>query len=57
MLGRNNGPVRLERAEPTSSLFEKDLVIRISFTALLILAMMIFVGLCFLIKGPTYGYL
>ena len=56
MLGRNNGPVRLERAEPTTSLFEKDLVIRISFTALLILAMMIFVGLCFLIKGPTYGY-
>ena len=57
MLGRNNGPVRLERAEPTSSLFEKDLVIRISFSALLILGMLIFLMVCFLMKGPTYGYL
>ena len=57
MLGRNNGPVRLERAEPTTSIFEKDLVIRISFSALLILGMLIFIMVCFIIKGPTYGYL
>lgn len=57
MLGRNNGPVRLERAEPTTSIFEKDLVIRISFSALLILSMLIFIMVCFIIKGPTYGYL
>lgn len=56
MLGRNNGPVRLERAEPTTSLLEKDLVIRISFTALIILGMLIFLMVCFMIQPMTYGW-
>ena len=48
---------RLERADPRESILQNDIIIRISLTTALILAMILFLAICFLIKGPTYGFL
>ena len=50
-------PVRLYRADPRDSVLQNDIVIRISMTTALIVAMIIFLAFCFMIKGPTYGFL
>lgn len=47
----------LERQDPRESILQNDIVIRFSVTTGLIIAMVIFIGVCFLIKGPTYGFL
>ena len=48
---------RLERADPRESILQNDIIIRISLTTALILAMILCLAICFLIKGPTYGFL
>ncbi|WP_295605798.1 hypothetical protein [uncultured Methanobrevibacter sp.] len=49
-------PVRLYRADPRESILQNDLLIRISFTTLLILAFIIFVIVCFLLVPATHGF-
>lgn len=54
----NKKPRRsLYRADPRESILQNDIVIRISITTALIVAMVLFLAICFIIKGPTYGYL
>ena len=55
-------PVRLQRKQPARkppimSVLNKDIIIRIKFYALLTGAMILFLLVCFIAKGPTYGYL
>ena len=50
-------PARLHRADPRESILQNDIVIRISMTTAIVLGMIIFLAICFLIKGPTYGVL
>ena len=57
MMNKPKEPVRLYRADPRDSVLQNDIVIRISMTTALIVAMIIFLAFCFMIKGPTYGFL
>ncbi|WP_158499613.1 hypothetical protein [Methanobrevibacter olleyae] len=50
-------PARLGRVNPAESIFQQDIIIRISVITVILFSMLIFIGLCFLFKGPTYGYL
>ena len=55
-------PVRLNRKPakkqpPLMEVLNKDIIIRIKFYALLTGAMILFLLVCFIAKGPTYGYL
>ena len=52
----NKEPVRLYRANPAESYFNQDLIIRISFTTLLILVAILFILVCFWLVPPTYGF-
>lgn len=56
MFTKPNNSRTLERANPAESYRHKDLLIRISFTTLLILAFIIFVIVCFLLVPPTHGF-
>lgn len=47
----------LERQDPRESFLDNDIVIRFSVTTGLIIAMILFLAICFWIKGPTYGFL
>jgi len=57
MMAIKKEPVRLQRATPDYSIFEKDIVIRISVYSAIVIALIIFVGLCFFLTKPTYGFL
>ena len=50
-------PRTLYRADPRESVLQNDIVIRISMTTAIVLGMILFLAICFLIKGPTYGVL
>ena len=50
-------PRTLYRADPRESVLQNDIVIRISMTTAIVLAMILFLAICFMIKGPTYGFL
>jgi len=56
-------PVRLQRKQPAKkqppimSVLNKDIIIKIKFYTLLTGAMILFLLVCFIAKGPTYGYL
>ena len=50
-------PVRLQRHNPAQSYFNQDLIIRISFTTLVMLAFILFIIICYLLQPPTYGFL
>jgi len=52
-------PVRLaKREEPKPMNFlPTNFLGKLAFILMLILAMFIFLGLCFIVKGPTFGYL
>ena len=52
----NKEPVRLNRVNPAESYLQKDLLIRISFTTLLILIAIAFILICFWLIPPTYGF-
>ena len=49
-------PVRLYRADPRESVLQNDIVIRISVTSAIILALLVFVLICFLLVPKTYGF-
>ena len=57
MMTRKQQPRTLYRADPRESVLQNDIVIRISMTTAIVLGMIIFLAICFLIKGPTYGFL
>ena len=50
-------PARLHRADPRESILQNDIVIRISMTTAIVLGMILFLAICFILKGPTYGFL
>ena len=53
----NKKPRTLERADPRESILQNDIVIRISMTTAIAIGMFLFLAICFIIKGPTFGYL
>lgn len=57
MLRKTQEPVRLQKAPTASSILQKDIVIRISVYTAIIMALVIFVALCFMLTQPTYGFL
>ena len=57
MMTKKQQPRTLYRADPRESVFQNDIVIRISMTTAIVLGMILFLAICFILKGPTYGYL
>ena len=57
MMTKKQQPRTLYRADPRESVLQNDIVIRISMTTAIVLGMIVFLAICFLIKGPTYGFL
>ena len=57
MMTKKQQPRTLYRADPRESVLQNDIVIRISMTTAIVLGMILFLAICFLIKGPTYGIL
>ena len=57
MMTKKQQPRTLYRADPRESILQNDIVIRISMTTAIVLGMIIFLAICFIIKGPTYGFL
>ena len=57
MMTKKQQPRTLYRADPRESVLQNDIVIRISMTTAIVLGMIIFLAICFIIKGPTYGFL
>jgi len=57
MMTKREQPRTLYRADPRESVLQNDIVIRISMTTAIVLGMIIFLAICFIIKGPTYGFL
>ena len=49
-------PVRLHRADPRESVLQNDIVIRISLTSAIILALLVVILICFLLVPKTYGF-
>lgn len=54
-----NKPVRLEKKEEADvlELLNKDIAFKIKFYTIVLIAMIIFLVICFLIQHQTYGYL
>ena len=57
MMTKKQQPRTLYRADPRESILQNDIVIRISMTTAIVLGMILFLAICFIIKGPTYGFL
>lgn len=57
MMTRKQQPRTLYRADPRESVLQNDIVIRISMTTAIVLGMILFLAICFILKGPTYGFL
>jgi len=57
MMTKKQQPRTLYRADPRESVLQNDIVIRISMTTAIVLGMILFLAICFIIKGPTYGFL
>ena len=57
MMTKREQPRTLYRADPRESVLQNDIVIRISMTTAIVLGMILFLAICFILKGPTYGYL
>lgn len=57
MMTKKQQPRTLYRADPRESVLQNDIVIRISMTTAIVLGMILFLAICFILKGPTYGYL
>ena len=57
MMTKKQQPRTLYRADPRESVLQNDIVIRISMTTAIVLGMILFLAICFFIKGPTYGFL
>lgn len=54
-----NSPVRLEKVEETDvkSFLTKENTIIVANWVIIALLMILFLVVCFTVKGPTYGYL
>jgi len=57
MMTKKQQPRTLYRADPRESVLQNDIVIRISMTTAIVLGMILFLAICFILKGPTYGFL
>ena len=57
MMTKKEQPRTLYRADPRESVLQNDIVIRISMTTAIVLGMILFLAICFILKGPTYGFL
>ena len=57
MMTKKEQPRTLYRADPRESVLQNDIVIRISVTSAIILALLVFVIICFLLVPQTYGFL
>ena len=57
MMTKKQQPRTLYRADPRESILQNDIVIRISMTTAIVLGMILFLAICFILKGPTYGFL
>ena len=57
MMTKREQPRTLYRADPRESVLQNDIVIRISMTTAIVLGMILFLAICFILKGPTYGFL
>ena len=53
MMTRKQQPRTLYRADPRESVLQNDIVIRISMTTAIVLGMILFLAICFILKGPT----
>lgn len=56
MMMSKKEPRTLYRADPRESILDNDIVIRISVTSAIILALLVFVIICFLLVPKTYGF-
>ena len=56
MMMTKKEPRTLYRADPRESILDNDIVIRISVTSAIILALLMFVLICFLLVPKTYGF-
>jgi len=56
MMTRKQQPRTLYRADPRESVLQNDIVIRISMTTAIVLGMILFLAICFILKGP-YGWI
>ena len=56
MMMSKKEPRTLYRADPRESFLDNDIVIRISVTSAIILALLVFVIICFLLVPKTYGF-
>jgi len=56
MMMTKKQPRTLYRADPRESILDNDIVIRISVTSAIILALLVFVIICFLLVPKTYGF-
>lgn len=56
---KNNKPVRLEKVEEEDvlDLLNQDIIFKIKVYALIIIAMIIFLGICFMVQHQTYGFI
>lgn len=57
---KNNNPVRLQRVEEKPSLVElfmKEYSFTIKYGTIFVLGLILLIIFCFMVKGPTYGYL
>lgn len=56
-----NNPPRLhkktDKVEDFKKILNSELVIKVKFYVMLIISLIAFVCICYLIQGPTYGYL
>ena len=57
MMTKKEKPRTLYRADPRESVLQNDIVIRISMTTAIAIGMLLFLAICFIVKGPTYGFL
>ena len=46
----------LERADPRESILQNDIIIRISITTAILLAILLFLIVCFILVPPTQGF-
>lgn len=57
---KTNNPVRLQKVEKKPSLMElflKEYSFTIKYGTIFIVGLILFFIFCFIIKGPTYGFL
>lgn len=54
-----NTPPRLEKVEEENviELLNKDIMFKVKFYLIVLIAMIIFIALCFLVQHQTYGFI